>query len=204
MRCYSYMSSKALGSLLCNEKLSGRYAYADKDLRNRYEWMRHQMSHRIGPAPDAGAYPIWVWYMWEGKLKCPDARDLSYQRMEDPGGVFRVTLDIPDNLVLLSNFDTWHAILNDSYLYVTDEEFDKENHSREEIVKSWDRIFDISNVEWNKFFGPSVLSIQGTVWEITVGMIVKIEHFHHIKPTEKFLENKKFWDNIDDNSRYNV
>lgn len=196
MRCYSYMSSKAVGALLSNGKLSGKYGTADEDFRDRYLWMLYRMRDRIGPEPHAGAYPIWVWYIWEGKHKCPAARDLSWQRMEDPGGVFRVTLDIPDKLVLLSNFDTWHAVLNDSFLYSSEEEFNKENYTREEIVKSWDRIFDIENVKLNEYWGPNVLSIQGTVWEITLDMVVKIEHFHHMKPTKKFLETKKFWDEL--------
>lgn len=190
------MSPKALGHLLINDKISGSYTTADKDLVKSYDWMISQMRNRLGPEPHEGAYPMWVWYKWEGNKLNPPVYTLDYERMENPGGIYRLTLDIPDNLVLLSDFDAWHAVLNDAYLSRTEEELNNDKWTRDEIVQSWERIFDINEVDWNHLWGPIEKSIQGTVWEITTNMILNVEHFPHMKPTKKFLESKKFWDSV--------
>ena len=114
MICHSYMTPKALGTLLFSGRLIGNQDYVDKKFIKAYDWMKRQMELCLGPFRYhiSDITPLWVWHTWEGKLQSyPSVRNLSYERMQNPGGVYRVTLDIPDNFVLLSNFDTWHAVL---------------------------------------------------------------------------------------------
>ena len=194
------MTPKALGVLLSTGTLSNNKQHVDKEFIAAYEWMMEQMKSRIvDDFPFPGCYPIWVWCKWEGNKKYPPANTLTYERMENPGGIYRVALNIPDNIILLSNFDTWHAVLNNIYLAKTEEELDKDDWTEEEIIKSWENIFNISDVSLNALWGPNELTIQGTVWQISADMVVKVEHFPHIHPSKKFLKNKEFWDTI--NSR---
>jgi hypothetical protein len=60
---------------------------------------------------------------------------------------YRIELDVPDELVLLSHFGAWHCVLNDHYLVTSDDElagmFD---HPRHEVEASWLKIFDQSAI----------------------------------------------------------
>ena len=54
-----------------------------------------------------------------------------------------LTVDIPDNKVLLSDFDAWHCVLNNWFCPLTNEEdelFENEKGNLT-IEESWDRIF---------------------------------------------------------------
>lgn len=51
-----------------------------------------------------------------------------------------ITFEIPDDKVLLSDFDMWHVILNDEYLPLTASE-DKDIFTEEEKIPSWDNVF---------------------------------------------------------------
>jgi len=92
-----------------------------------YEWLAEQMSQRISPRPTTDAFPLWGWYQCTGaKRKRPDLR----QRSHVPRGTkaVRLEIELPDEDVLLSDFEMWHVPLNRQYLAVTakeDREWDK-------------------------------------------------------------------------------
>ena len=46
----------------------------DIQFAEKYEWLIEQMKKRIGPPPDGVTYPVWAWYMQNGKHKKPDLR----------------------------------------------------------------------------------------------------------------------------------
>ena len=174
MILHSYLTPKALGILLSTGKLVCKREHIWDDLwEDSYHWMMKQMRKRLGPEPTEGAYPIWLWYLWEGRHSTPRP---YYNDRNIEGGVYRVRFEIPEHLVLLSNFDTWHSVLNNMYLANSVEDLDKD-FSREEIEKSWENIFNIDNLSLNRCWGPNAFSIQATVWELTDSMIRKVEHF---------------------------
>ncbi len=138
-----------------------------------YLWMADQMKKRIGPAPDGVVFPVWAWYRWEGKRKRLDMRTHG-RRWEEKGTPFvLLTIDVPDECVLLSDFDYWHCVLNDTEIMCP---FDETAvYSEEEKRKSWENIFDIEctfDDELRQDF-----STQATMWEVKREWVKKVEHF---------------------------
>lgn len=84
-----------------------------------------------------------------------------------------LTIEVADELVLLSDFDYWHCVLNDGEIILPYD--DAAVYSEEEKRKSWENIFDISC----SFDGEvhRSLSTQATMWEIKSGWVKKVEHF---------------------------
>ena len=98
-----------------------------------YSWMTDQMIKRIGQKPKGVNYPMWAWYQWEGERKRLDMR--SHRVWGEKGTpIVLLTIDVPPEKVLLSDFDMWHMVLNNGYLALTEED-EKEIYSDEEKIK---------------------------------------------------------------------
>lgn len=136
-----------------------------------YKWLADQMKNRIGEPPEGVKYPIWAWYQWEGKRKRPDMR--SHNKISPPGEkIVLLTIDVPDEQVLLSDFDDWHFVLMGSCI---EDEISDKRYSQDEIVKSWNRIFDYKNpIGGDELNG---LSTQVTMWLIKKEWVKKAEFF---------------------------
>ena len=85
-----------------------------------------------------------------------------------------LTIDVPDDQVLLSDFDYWHVVLNDGELIFPYDE--NANYSKEKRHKSWDSIFDYE-CKWSNEERVIGLSTQATMWEIKEEWVLKVEHF---------------------------
>lgn len=164
----AYDEMISTGTLVANED----YLFLPEDDRESYVWLSKRMVELIGEPPLGTNFPVWAWYQWEGKRKRPDMRTHRFCR-EKGSPIVLLTVEIPDDKVLLSDFDMWHCVLNDCYLPL-DEEDDKEIYTDEEKIASWDNVFryDVINDYWDN---PK--SIQATMWEIKKEWIVKAEHF---------------------------
>jgi hypothetical protein len=137
--------------------------------------MAQKMKEKIGPPPEGVTFPIWFWYKRDGHNKKPDLRK---RREFGPKGaemcLFEV--EIPDEKVLLSDFMSWHSVLNGFHTYSTaktEEAFDELDSwlqslpaevAQKEIEKSWDSIFDIEPFK-NEFCEQGYW-VQGTAWEL--------------------------------------
>lgn len=142
------------------------------DLKDSYLWMSDQMSKRIGPPPSGVRFPVWAWYQWEGIRKRPDMRHHCRGSNKEEEIVL-LTIEVPDDQVLLSDFDYWHLVLNDcEMIYPFD--FDKK-YSEEEKKKSWEQIFDYQCTFEREEHND--LSTQATMWEIKKEWVIKVEHF---------------------------
>lgn len=84
-----------------------------------------------------------------------------------------MTIDIPDALVLLSDFDTWHVILNDGYLPLWERD-DQEEFTEEEKIRSWDNVFCWKE---NTDLWSSPKTTQATFWELKKEWVIKAEHY---------------------------
>jgi hypothetical protein len=138
--------------------LSGHPDYVWNTFLEPYHWMMKQMEKRI---PNyEGEYPIWVW---------TERQDLRRAGYFEPGtrGV-QLELNIPDEKVLLSDFNAWHIVLNNDSLLVNDEE----NISKEE---SWERIFEfdflVNQLEWGD------IDSQGVTGKVSLRDIKLIKEF---------------------------
>jgi len=134
----------------------------DRDFRDAYAWIRLQVKKRVSGATGRPLVRAW-------KQPKPDLRRSGHLYKGTPG--VRIELEIPDERVVLSDFDGWHFRLNASYLPISGpdseawyeqdrnrlREFQRENPRvtmmelnrridedvREEIESSWQRMFDL-------------------------------------------------------------
>lgn len=149
--------------------------------RPAYNWLRQQMRLRIHGCQ--GHWPIWA---WESK---PDLR----QGGLDTRGTKCVllTLEIPAERVLLSDFQAWHFVLNGWYLPLTQQEeklFEpgrdhywdpKSNLTSKEkkiIATSWERIFDLKKIYQSPGFQGD-RDVQAVTESVQLSEIIAIREF---------------------------
>ena len=150
------------------------------NFQNAYQWMINQMKSKIGDPPKNVKVPIWAWYRSKGYQHCrPDFR--WAQDYEDE---VCMEIDIPEEQVLLSEFEEWHFVLSNSYLApaTSHEEYQRLNNWFESLTpkkqqrvkeKSWQQIFDITirrQDEW-KMNGEIV---QGCFWQLKIDQVRKV------------------------------
>lgn len=152
-------------------RYTARRAYVDLDLeecaplvQEVYDWLAAHLPGRGRPA-DA-EYPVWVSYAGDAVM------------LPSPGTVI-LELCLPRELVTPVNIEKWGAILN--YSYIPRDRTDARRHRqmladwgvsdakaylsrfypqiKEEIVSSWDRLFDDDVI-----LGGT--AAYGTVWEV--------------------------------------
>jgi len=147
---------------------------------------------RLRLPPNPARYPLWGWYRWQGAGRCrPDLRCAGHLERRVPG--FRIEVDLPDHMVLLSDFDAWHCVLNRSLLSLNEREFEafyaqmklqgmdhrwpypEPFHSL--VVSSWQHIFDMGagDPDW---CGPQFgRSVQATFWELRLSRVRRVDAF---------------------------
>ena len=156
-----------------------------------YHWMAEQMRKRIGEPPIKGIeYPMWAWYQYNSAKDNKPPR--SPRNMIEGVNVY-MEIEIPDNEVLLSDFGSWHAPLNEGpiddwkRIYKETDKLDKEAgrilrfdeyplHIQKEIEKSWEAVFDINRRD--KTVGRTHRrnrSIQATFWVLKPEHIISVE-----------------------------
>ena len=152
----------------------------DGEFQAAYDWMASQMRQRIGAAPTGVQYPIWAWYQWEGKRKRMDLRKSGYAKRGTP--MVQITFEADTKDFLLSDFDDWHIILANQYLADNEQDWDdfyasEHHHRNDEVIASWDKVFDLNRhaPDWDT--APENRTIQATLWEIRLSQVKKVEYF---------------------------
>ena len=160
--------------------------YHDSLFINAYQWLIVEMNKRFDK-PKNAEYPVWGWYRFNGKSKL----DLRYFTKIHESGTYEIVLDVPDDQVLLTDFEKWHYVLNDWYLPSarTDEEYEKLESNFEKSDKlaqdslkkeSWNNVFN-----FDKNAISDGLNIQATFWKIEPEWIVNARTFGS-KPPIKY------------------
>lgn len=99
----------------------------EPDFLPAYRWMIGQMAKRI---PNfSGHYPVWGWLRKGYRTNA--------QKWDEPQNLVLLTMEVPRERVLLSDFGVWHFVLNCHLL--GDEICDTITY--EQKKKSWERIF---------------------------------------------------------------
>lgn len=126
---YSVQNSKVWELLQYQEVVYPLPIEKEDDFYNAYHWMYEQMRKKNVPLNlnDGGIF-------W-GAV---DQQETQYFTE----GVL-LTMEIPKEEFLLSDFQAWHFVLND-YPFKTDEEKDEDFFTEEEKRKSWEKIFGLS------------------------------------------------------------
>ena len=139
-------------------------ALADPDFAVAYAWMRAQMAQRLPHY--AGHWPWWAWARPPAGRSRPDLRARWAYHNGWPAGTacVRLGLDVPDAEVLLSDFDMWHAVLNNSPLVASDEAWDAiqalpEDERQGAREATWPGIFAVNeppNPYWHGSDAPII------------------------------------------------
>jgi hypothetical protein len=165
--------------------------------RRAYEWLARQMEERLGCRPSEKALPLWAWFQCDGATcRKPDLRS-SGHLLKGESGV-RIEFKVSDRLVLLSDFDLWHYVLN--YWYLPESLKDADNFETElsrrglsfyrtkplrnaafhkKIVESWVRIFDLDWADKERSIARprARKSIQASLWELGRGQVSDVRFF---------------------------
>ena len=140
----------------------------------QYDWLVSQMRKRIGPPPEGVSYPVWAWYQWQKDRRKPDLRAQRWNCTPRGAKFFRLEIDIPDEQVLLSDFDEWHGPLNDGLIADTEEEYD-------ELYRVYDSLSPDAKAEMRAPVNNGWIvrgeSIQATFWELRKEQIRKADMF---------------------------
>jgi hypothetical protein len=172
----------ATGVLRC--KLELAEWLCEDEFRRSYDWLAEQMKRRVGDPPDGVTYPIWAWHTLDGKPAKVDLRRTEFNNYRGENCI--LTVEIPDEQVLLSDEENWHYVLNDWYLSEDNSEaehektelwFDSLSPSERLEVKqnSWERIFNVDTFEneWRR----SGCFVQATFWELRMEQVISARRF---------------------------
>ena len=140
----AFLEFERTGVLRANED----FLFCEDYYRFAYDWLSNQMALRIGPPPENVRYPVWAWYQWEGKRKRMDLRRSGYGKRGTP--LVQITFEADPQEFLLSDFDAWHFVQNEHYLADSESDWNDfyandGDQRKEEIIASWDKIFDMEH-----------------------------------------------------------
>lgn len=113
--------------------------------------------------------PIWAWYLHNGK----NFVDLRMETKVNKKGTCCIELDIPDNVVLLSGYETWHYALNKWYLpesYWDNTDLSDKEYTSKEIENSWQRCFTPDFLSHESY-------IQATFFEMRLEWVKNVRIF---------------------------
>lgn len=95
-----------------------------------YQFIADSMKKRkIYPDHPRRKYPIWLWHTYGGERKRRDLRSVYHSPGKVP--LIQLEVEVPENEVLLSNFDLYHWPLNGLPIFDTEEE---ENEFESEMI----------------------------------------------------------------------
>ena len=148
-----------------------------------YDWLIEKMKEKIGQPPLNAKYPVWAWHTWNWNRKKPDLRSPHAKRGTE---LVCMEIEIPDEDVILTDFDSWHYVLNNwHHNYAkNEEEWDKidewieslpPEEKQKEIEKSWENIFNIDPI--NSGWVKKGQYIQATFWKLSKTQIKKVQFF---------------------------
>ncbi len=167
------------GIFRCDENKSEN----GEDFKRAYAWMIEQMDKKM-PHPEKCTLPMWAWYRYDWKNKKPDLRKSGFATPKEKSVC--IELDIPEEEVLLSDFNAWHYVLNYSWFddSQNEEEWEKlhewfdglSGEEREKLrIESWQKIFNIEPFE-NDWYSRGGY-VQAVFWEIKKEYVKKVQHF---------------------------
>ncbi len=139
-----------------------------------YHWMMSQMGQRLSGYD--GSYPVWVW------TEKPDLVQLHHYTGRSE--CVCLTLELEPEKVLLSDFDEWHAVLNDSFNARTQREWLRYCAGRSFITKeeSWLRIFELDHaiVDTNRREDQPARRLQGVTGAVPLDRVIRVDHLEEV------------------------
>jgi len=189
MVLWTIRSSIELRAFESTETLLTDDSFIDKDYIGSYDWMANKLLDKVSKPSNHIKYPIWLWKCWDKERSCrPDLRVRWGKKSEE---LVLLKVNIPDSLVLLSEYHLWHYVLNKWYLpkdikdykNYTNLSFSNKNFTqlsnkeKKIIIDSWNNIFNWNTLD-KTFHGNSLgSSIQAVCWEIKKEWILDTKYF---------------------------
>ncbi|UHA73255.1 DUF3841 domain-containing protein [Paenibacillus sp. 481] len=169
MKLWTIQSLQAWEKALEQGELAGHSKYVWESFIHPYHWMMEQMKLRI--ANYTGEYPIWLWTIR------PDLRCSGHLERGLDGVLLEVELRSED--VLISDFQAWHMVLNDSFLAFDEEEEALFNNGKLSITKeqSWERIFDYSTLYKHEYWCDAEYDLQVVTGRISLEQVKLLKTF---------------------------
>ena len=171
-----------VGCYVCDKSKSE--SFEDPSFVKAYDWLVAKMEKRIGARPKGVEYPVWAWHTYDGRHCELDLNIDAYVSKGEEAVCLEV--EIPDGQVLLSDFNNWHSVLNNTYCdrSLTEEEWEKETEwfsrlrgeERQKVkLDSWNRIFDITPRVTE--FCSNGHFVQATFWSLKLEDVKKVRFF---------------------------
>jgi hypothetical protein len=169
----------------------------EENFQEAYDWLAKMA--RKHKKFDCNGRPIWCW------TKRPDMR--TYKFISDPSRPKKekyvlLTLEVPANRVLLSEFGLWHCVLNKSPVVLNsqeDKQWDKllkpyggyiGNKTPQKIIKlmekSWEKIIFKDSTSFKNFDKKWIgkVQLQATIDKIDIDQVLKVEYFNLINKSK--------------------
>jgi hypothetical protein len=154
MIVYTIQEKKYFNRYLKNKTKPGEILCFE-DFRPAYKWLNKQLSIKNKKFKQ-NKYHFWGW------IKKPDLRNYKF-RMPKNKSYYLISLNIPDESCILTDFQLWHFVLNGSYFYIKEKDYQQfsKKHNidyhnywnlpsnlkfkamKKEIEDSWQIIFNI-------------------------------------------------------------
>ncbi|MFD2562645.1 DUF3841 domain-containing protein [Aquimarina rubra] len=190
IKLWTIQNESGWNELTENGILIPREEFVEPDFKTGYEWMKSQMSNRIGKPEKTNQFPVWAWYQhFDSSKRKPDLRRSGYL----PNGTvgYRIEIEKDQKDILLSDFVLWHWSL--SYKdYIADSEIEANEYEKRrgndefeklskaeknQIEKSWEKVFDM-NFDLEYYTLPfQEKKIQATFWELQLEDVIKVDKF---------------------------
>jgi hypothetical protein len=150
--------------------------------RPAYRWLMTQAHQRL-PGYQGG-FPIWFWHSPK-----PDLRHSAHVPRGERG--VRIEIEIPRDRMLLSDFNTWHCVLNRWHLsrsWRESRDWDRRVKGYDQFIgplpplleaelqATWDRVFDFDLLRRARIWGP-IDQIQGVTEYVMLTEVRRIEEF---------------------------
>lgn len=144
-----------------------------EDFRQAYTWMCTQLDAHAGTDPSTRPeLPIWAWRRWGGEVRRPDRRHslFRYARKEAI-----IHCGIPDDQVLLSDFEDWHSVLN-GYPHLDESEWLRLGalHQRGLGDDPFDWPLDRTEATWPGVLGDHGGNTQAVFWQLEPTQVLDI------------------------------
>ena len=160
---------KANDSIICETSFNVSYA-----------WLEGKMKELL-PAPEIECkHPIWAWFRYNNKSK----PSLKHQLPKGEIG-YLIKFHIDDDLVLFSDFDKWHLILNaskeefEAKKTIIDFEYNQDDLSMLE-ADGFQQEDDKMIFDWNKIILDKKsfeATIQATFWYLKKEQVISYKKF---------------------------
>lgn len=181
-----------------------KMAVADEVYMDAYNWMVGKMKKRIGsPKINGVEYPIWGWANHGNRKK--EIKPYEFDSNLDELAV--INMDIPENELLLSDFDLWHYVLNKSSIYPHNSSLGKLKREAKKygyrfwdfpiglqnrVMESWELIFDL-NKRLKLWPQKQNRWIQATFWQIKREWIRDVKIYRRTEKQGNGSESGKYY-----------